>query len=161
MSDYETISVVVKEVNVAPVLGAIGPRTIDEGSELTFTATATDADIPANSLTFSLATGAPAGASINSSTGQFTWTPPNGPTTASITVRVTDNGTPAMSDYETILVTVNNVAPHITTILGLPTSPIAVGTSVTTTWNCQRSRRRTSIPGAAAPRRLLVPASTR
>jgi hypothetical protein len=135
MSDYETISVVVKEVNVAPVLGAIGPRTIDEGSELTFTATATDADIPANSLTFSLATGAPAGASINSSTGQFTWTPPNGPTTASITVRVTDNGTPAMSDYETILVTVNNVAPHITTILGLPTSPIAVGTSVTTTWN--------------------------
>ena len=42
---------------------------------MTFTATATDADVPANVLTFSLEAGAPAGATINGSTGAFSWTP--------------------------------------------------------------------------------------
>ena len=44
-------------------------------SLLTFTATATDADLPANTLTFSLS-GEPVGASIDPNTGVFTWTPP-------------------------------------------------------------------------------------
>ena len=50
----ETITVTVNEVNVAPVLGAIGDQSIDELAELSFTATATDDDVPANVLTFSL-----------------------------------------------------------------------------------------------------------
>jgi large repetitive protein len=87
---------------------------VNEGSLLTFDATATDSDIPANTLTYSLDAGAPAGATINSSTGVFTWTPTNGPSqSASITVRVTDNGTSALSDFKTINVTVNNVAPEL------------------------------------------------
>ena len=45
------------EVNVAPVLGTIGDQNVNEGSALGFTATATDADVPANTLTFSLADG--------------------------------------------------------------------------------------------------------
>jgi hypothetical protein len=48
----------VYEVNVAPVLGAIGNMTTDELVLLNFTATATDADLPANTLTFTLADGA-------------------------------------------------------------------------------------------------------
>ena len=43
---------------MAPVLAAIGNKTVNEGSLLTFTATATDADLPANTLTFSLDAGA-------------------------------------------------------------------------------------------------------
>ena len=74
MSDFETITIHVNEVNVAPILGTIGSKTVDELAELAFTATATDADLPANSLTFSLA-GAPAGASINAAAVAFTWTP--------------------------------------------------------------------------------------
>jgi PKD repeat protein len=90
------------------VLGAIGDKTVNEQTLLAFTATATDADIPANALTFSLDAGSPAGATINGATGVFNWTPSEaqGPGTHAITVRVTDNGTPALSDFETITVTV-------------------------------------------------------
>ena len=54
LTDSETITVTVNEVNVAPVLAAIGNKTVNEESELTFTATATDHDEPAQTLTFSL-----------------------------------------------------------------------------------------------------------
>ncbi|PPD57305.1 tandem-95 repeat protein [Dehalogenimonas etheniformans] len=113
-TDFETITVTVAEVNVAPVLGAIGPKSVNEGSALTFTATATDADIPANTKTFSLADGTsgdiPSGASISSSTGAFSWTPADGNSTATFDVVVSDG---ALTDSETIIVTVNNVAPVV------------------------------------------------
>jgi hypothetical protein len=103
--------------NQAPVLGAIGNQEVDEGTELTFTASATDDDLPANGLTFSLDAGAPAGASIDSVSGAFSWTPneADGPGMFSVTVRVTDDGTPNLDDFETIMITVNevNVAPAL------------------------------------------------
>src|SRR4030095_4357935 len=73
-NDEETITVTVNKVNNPPVLAAIGDKSVNEGSTLSFTATATDPDLPAQALTFVLV-GAPAGASINSSSGAFTWTP--------------------------------------------------------------------------------------
>ena len=110
LTDSETITVTVGEVNVAPVLAAVGDKAVDELAELTFTATATDADLPANTLTFSLS-GAPTGASITSG-GVFTWTPTEaqGPSSYDITVIVSDG---ALTDSETITVTVGevNVAP--------------------------------------------------
>src|SRR5204863_116451 len=75
LNDTKSFTVVVNEVNSAPVLAALGNQTINEGATLTFTVSATDADLPANSLTYSLEAGAPAGASINSTTGLFSWTP--------------------------------------------------------------------------------------
>ncbi len=92
-----------------------------KGAALTFTATASDPEQAANTLTFSLDAGAPSGASIDPSTGVFSWTPTEaqGPGTYSITVRVTDTGTPAQSDFETINVTVNEVnAPPVLASLG-------------------------------------------
>ena len=107
LSDLETITVTVDEVNVAPVLDGIGDKTIVELTTLSFSATATDSDIPANTLTFSLS-GEPAGASITSG-GDFTWTPTEaqGPGPHTFDVKVTDDGSPALSDLETIIVTVN------------------------------------------------------
>lgn len=111
----ETITVTVNEVNTAPVLAAIGNKTIAEGALLGFTASASDADLPANGLTFSLAAGVgpgatpvPAGASINPATGAFTWTPTpaQGPGSYTFKVMVTDNGLPALSDEEQITITV-------------------------------------------------------
>jgi uncharacterized repeat protein (TIGR01451 family) len=102
-------------INVAqclPVLAPIGNKTVDELAELTFTATVADSsDIDTNRLTYSLDSGAPSGASINATTGVFTWTPSEaqGPGTYAITVRVTDDGSPAASDSETIQVTVHSV----------------------------------------------------
>jgi hypothetical protein len=94
--------------NAAPVLGAIGNKTIHQGQTLTFTATATDTDVPSQTLTFSLDPGAPPGAVINSISGVFTWvtTGVSVPSTNSVTVRVTDNGAPPLSDFETISVIV-------------------------------------------------------
>src|SRR5262249_18351838 len=87
-----SITITVNEVNVAPTISGVpSAATIDELTPYTFTATATDPDLPANTLTFSLV-GAPTGASIDSSTGVFTWTPAEeqGPGTYPFAVRVSD-----------------------------------------------------------------------
>ena len=52
--DSETFTITVNDTNTAPVLAAIGNQTVDELATLTFTATATDTDLPADTLTFSL-----------------------------------------------------------------------------------------------------------
>ncbi|MCF6264211.1 MAG: cadherin-like domain-containing protein [Xanthomonadales bacterium] len=109
LTDLETITVTVNEVNTAPVLAAIGNQSIDEETLLSFTAVAADSDLPAQGLTFSLS-GQPAGASITTG-GLFTWTPTEaqGPGMYPFSVVVTDNGTGTLSDSETINVTVIEV----------------------------------------------------
>src|SRR5262249_26271607 len=94
-----------------PVLAPIGDQNVDEETELMFTASATDPDLPPNTLTFSLDPGAPAGASIDGRTGVFSWTPTEaqGPGTYQETIRVTDDGTPPLSAAETIRIRVNEV----------------------------------------------------
>ena len=117
LTDTGLVTITIDPVNDAPVLAAIGTRNVNEGTTLLFDAAATDADVPANGLTFSLDAGAPAGAVIDPNTGVFSWTPTevDGPGLHSITVRVTDNGIPALDDFETIAITVNvsaeNAAP--------------------------------------------------
>src|SRR5205814_8891295 len=73
LSAFETITIHVREVNQAPALAAIANQTVDEGLLLQLTASATDADLPANTLTFSLDAGAPAGAAISPGPGVFRW----------------------------------------------------------------------------------------
>ena len=121
--------------NQAPVLAAIANQTVNEGSTLRLTAAATDADGAAQTLTYRLAPGAPAGASINASTGVFTWQPTDGPKSYAVTVVVTDNGSPALSDSKTFTVTVNNVAPTAT--FSGPTS-VTAGAAVTMTFSSPR-----------------------
>jgi hypothetical protein len=92
-----------------PTLAPIPDQTVNEGSLLTVPVSATDSD-PSAVLTYSLDS-APTGATIDPSTGVFTFTPADGPATYSPTVRVTDNGTPPLSDTKTFNITVNSVAP--------------------------------------------------
>ena len=96
----KTVSFTIASGNHAPVVTPVGVRTAVESNLLSFTVTATDADSPTQKLAFSLEAGAPAGASVNSSNGLFTWTPPKGytPVPNLISVRVTDDGTPALAD---------------------------------------------------------------
>jgi hypothetical protein len=72
-----------------------------------------------NRLLYSLEPGSPSGASINPTTGVFTWTPAAGTAlgTYAITVRVTDNGSPALSDLKTFQVTVNRQTSAVITSL--------------------------------------------
>src|SRR6266540_2380287 len=109
LSDTETIAITVNEVNGAPSLTFIDDQFVNQGSTLTFSVFANDPDVPANTLTFSLDPGAPAGASINPSTGLFTWTTAANqvPGATPVTVRVTDNGAPPLGDAQSFDITVN------------------------------------------------------
>ncbi|MEP1779165.1 cadherin domain-containing protein, partial [Reichenbachiella sp.] len=113
----ETISITISEVNKAPVLASIGDHVTSEGVELTFTAIASDVDLPVNALTYSLdATSVSNGMTIDASSGAFNWTPDelqNG--TYSVTVTVNDG---VLETNETISITVSevNVAPVLASI---------------------------------------------
>jgi hypothetical protein len=127
LSATNSFTVTVNEVNTAPSLPAISDRTIHAGQALVFTNSATDSDVPANTLTYSLDPGAPATASIGSASGVFTWatTVSDANTTNAITVRVTDDGTPALDDSK----------PFTVTVVSAPTADITVtGNIVTITW---------------------------
>lgn len=121
--------------NSSPQLTPIGPQTVGVGDLLSFTAIATDADAPEQSLAFGLDVGAPDGATINPVTGQFSWTPTSDQSGAnySVTIRVTDNGTPALSDAQTFIVAVPAVcAPPLPPSAGSTLSSFG---SVTVSWN--------------------------
>jgi len=91
-SAERTITIAVAEVNAAPTLSdAPAEATIPELAPFTFDASASDADAPVQTLTFALVN-APEGATIDSATGVFTWTPTEaqGPGDYTFTVRVSD-----------------------------------------------------------------------
>jgi hypothetical protein len=107
-------TVTVREVNTAPQLAGAN-QTIDEGMALGIPLIATDSDLPANPLTFSLMA-APAGVQIDPSTGFLTWTPDEsqGPSTNEISVMVTDDSPfainePRLNATVTLVVIVNEV----------------------------------------------------
>ena len=83
-------------VNDAPRLQAIADRTVNEGTTLVVNTFASDVDSPVNGLVFSLDS-APVGAAIDPASGQFTWRAEDGPSSQTITVRVTDHGNPPLS----------------------------------------------------------------
>ena len=84
--------------NTAPSLVAVADLALHAGMALRMTNSATDADFPPNTLTFSLVTG-PSGAGVHPSTGYLLWTltATNAGTTNLFTVRVTDDGSPALT----------------------------------------------------------------
>jgi hypothetical protein len=94
--------------NTPPVITAPAPNTIytvNVGVNLSVTNSATDSDVPAQTLTFSLVSGS---GSITPE-GVFTWRPQvsDADTTNTVTVRVTDDGTPNLSADNTFQVVVN------------------------------------------------------
>ena len=95
----QSFSIVVINTNLPPTLAPISNYTIVEGSLFTLTNTASDPDVPANILTFSLGTNAPAGMTLNASNGVLSWTPspPQAPSSNYVSVRVTDDGFPPLS----------------------------------------------------------------
>lgn len=125
--------------NSPPSLNVIPNTAVLRGQLLSFTATASDPDALTQSLTFSLDPGAPSGASINPASGLFTWTP--SPTQAlgnyTVTVRVTDNGVPVMTDAQsfTISVSTNNTATTVTFLsLGSAWRYLDAGTDQGVAW---------------------------
>ena len=139
LTDSQLISVTVDDVNDAPVItsdggGVTASVNADENQTSVTTVTATDEDLPAQSLSFTITGGADAGLfNIGLATGvlSFNVAPDfENPTDFDadgiyeVEVTVTDNGVPNLSDIQDIFVTVDNVneAPIITSYGGLPTA---------------------------------------
>jgi hypothetical protein len=96
-SSLSTATIDNVSVNHPPVLAAISNQTILAGRTLVVTNSASDADVPPQTLAYSLL-GAPAGASINANSGVFSWRPAiaQSPSTQAVTVVVSDSGIPIL-----------------------------------------------------------------
>jgi glucuronoarabinoxylan endo-1,4-beta-xylanase len=95
--------------NATPILAPIADYTDNVGVPLLITNVATDSDLPAQILTFSPANTFPASATLDSSSGIFSWRPmvSQANTTNTIQVQVTDNGVPNLSATNSFNVIVN------------------------------------------------------
>jgi hypothetical protein len=102
-----SFTVIVREVNLAPTLQSIAAQSLHFGAPLNLQAVGADSDLPANTLTYSIDQ-LPPGMTINPGTGAIAWTPAESDVgTHSITVKVTDNGSPSLSASTTFQVTVS------------------------------------------------------
>jgi hypothetical protein len=99
--------------NTAPELAPIEDQTVNLGRTLTVPVEAADAEVPPQTLTFSLLPGGPAGAAVDPASGVFTWTPTeaNGVGTYLVRVRVSDNGSPSLSATQSFSVLVLDAKP--------------------------------------------------
>jgi hypothetical protein len=133
MSSTGLVTVVVNEVNRPPAILPVIARRIPEGVLFTLPMLATDPDLPANTLTWSLGS-APVGSAINPSSGVFTWTPTilQGPSSNQVQIIVTDNGTPPLSTTQVVTIVVLDslgdfvVKPGNATILSGETNSVPV-----------------------------------
>jgi autotransporter-associated beta strand protein len=112
--------VTVAERNQSPVLPDPGLIQISQGETLSLLLDGSDADIPAQSLTYEVLSGAPAGMTLNSSTGRLRWQPSNDlpSSTNQVILRLRDSATPPATIERTVTVQYRslNRPPTITPI---------------------------------------------
>ncbi len=117
----ETFRLTLRDPNHAPQLNLAeaSTRQVYSGQTMEFAAAATDADEPADKLAFSLGEGSPKDATIDATTGSFRWTVPQNvePGEFEISIVVTDNGTPPLSDSQKIKVTVSDDIAEFTYLI--------------------------------------------
>jgi len=108
LSDAKTFQVTVNEVNTAPTLAFVPDQQIDSSISFNLQLVGADSDLPAQTLIYDVLVGPP-GATVDAS-GRFSWTPgtsqPAG--SNSVVVRVTDNGSPALSAVRTFTIAVTS-----------------------------------------------------
>ena len=117
-ADSIQVNVTVNAVNDAAVFTSTPVTSATEGQLYSYQAAATDVD--GDTLNFSLPV-KPVGMSINSTTGEMTWTPANGVESANVTVRVNDGTTDTNQSFSIVVTPVNN-APVVTS------SPVTTAT---------------------------------
>jgi hypothetical protein len=116
-------------VNQAPTVSAGGPYAVDEGGQVTVSATGSDPE--GQALTYAWDLDNDGTFETTGQTAQFDGL--DGPATQTIAVRATDGG--GLSTTATTTIDVHNVAPSITSLTG-PSGPLALGAPATlnATW---------------------------
>ena len=109
MSATNEFEVVVREVNRAPVIGAVAGQAVEEQKAWTLALGVADEDLPQNQFSYGLVSG-PEGLEVSAG-GVVSWTPTEGqgPSVNTVVVRVTDNGVPPLSGTNQFTVTVAEV----------------------------------------------------
>ena len=129
----QLMKVVASSQTVPPGLVSIPTQQIPVGQTLTLDVSpyAYDPNSPALSLSYTLGVGAPAGASIDSTTGILTWATAANQATGpnSFTVIVTDNSNPALTATQTFTVDVDPVNPP--SLATIPPQNVGVGHTFT------------------------------
>ena len=102
-----TASELISVENFPPALAPIADAQMCAGQTLAVTNTATDPNVPPQSLTYRIVS-SPPGAQLNSASGLFTFTPAlsQAPSTNGISLAVSDNGLPSLSSTQSFSVTV-------------------------------------------------------
>lgn len=98
--------ITVAERNQSPILADPGLIQVSQGETLSILLDGSDADVPAQSLTYELVAGAPAGMTLNASTGRLRWQPSNSlpSSTNQVTIRLRDSATPSAVIDRTVTV---------------------------------------------------------
>lgn len=106
--DTVTVTIIVSDVNRAPVLNTIGNKTVNENQTLQFVISGDDPD--GDTLTYT-AVNIPTGSTFDPNTKTFSWTPgySDEGSYTNIEFTVIDNGTPMELDVELITITVGNL----------------------------------------------------
>ena len=140
LSTSQSFQVAVNEVNVAPVLTVPANVTINKLTLYTSNATATDADLPVNNLTFALVSG-PSGLTV-SPAGAIAWTPSEAQSSTTNLIRISVADTnPAAVNTRSLSAT-NSFTIVVSATVGsrpLLDTPVLTSTTVTLFWS--------SIPG--------------
>lgn len=116
----ESLKLSLKQLNKAPTIATIGERHAVLGKEFVLPIKATDEDSDGK-LTFSLGSGAPEGAKIDSATGELRWTPAATmvPGPVKLTVQVADAGLPPMTATQEITINLGDDLAQFTVLTGI------------------------------------------
>src|SRR2546428_3269818 len=106
LTDSKIVTVMVVEVEQPPVLTVPGAQTVEIGTLLIFSVSATNPDV--DDLATLSASSLPSAASFDSDLGSFVWTPGNyqGPCVYTVTFTAVEPGPKGFSDTKTVTITV-------------------------------------------------------
>ncbi len=127
-ADREVVGFSVQPANRFPVLEPIGHRAAAEEALISFFVDGADPDGGAVQFT---AAPLPLGATFSPSTRRFTWTPTRGQAGIyEVTFSVTDGGSPALADSETVRMTVARTGEEAIRLVGVAEGQSVAGTVI-------------------------------
>jgi hypothetical protein len=109
LSDTTSMNITVTHVNRVPVMNEVANKTVDENKKLTFVVSGSDADSEDNGKLIFTATSLPEGATFNSDSLQFTWTPTYEQSGIYENVTFAIQDPSGLSNSATMSITVNHV----------------------------------------------------